>query len=211
MSEEWRPVVGYEGLYEVSDLGGVIQVGPGNVKRGTWENRLPRVVATYLRNGYPRVRVRDLTGKVSQKSVHTLVAESFLGPKPSPDAVVRHLDGTRDNNTADNLMWGTPKENSRDRKDHGRDPNLNKTHCPHGHMYDKSNTYRAPSTGHRQCVACMKKRGSERATIRNEIRKRGLPDGSPRHGSEAGYKHNGCRCDLCKEAYRDAYQRRKHA
>lgn len=207
--EEWRQVVGWEGLYEVSSLGRVMQVGNVNLKRDTWGSRLPRIVRAYPRNGYHRVRLRDESGGVRQVTTHVLVAEAFIGPKPFEDAVVRHLDGTRDNNIPGNLAWGTPLENSADRAKHGRDPNLNKTHCPQGHAYSEENTYRAPSTGHRQCLTCMKSRGEASNPRRNLIRRQGLPKDSPRHGTEAGYKHKGCRCEKCKKAYREAYQRRK--
>lgn len=54
------------------------------------------------------------------KSVHALICEAFHGPKPSTDSQVRHLDGTRTNNSPTNLCWGTQIENWADRKAHGR-------------------------------------------------------------------------------------------
>ena len=207
--EEWRPVVGWEGLYEVSSMGRVKQVGvPASIKKDTWGSRVPRIVGQSRRNGYLRVRLRDDFEGVSPESVHVLVCDAFSeGPRGE---VVRHLDGSRDNNTRENLKWGTAKENSLDRKSHGREPNLNKTQCPQGHSYSDKNVYRSPGSGHRQCLVCMKLRSAKVAPVRNLIRSKGLPDESPRHGTEAGYKHNGCRCNKCRRAASEAYQRRKN-
>lgn len=52
------------------------------------------------------VTIRGHTYKVAR-----LVAEAFHGPAPSEDAVVMHLDENAANNRADNLHWGTQKEN----------------------------------------------------------------------------------------------------
>lgn len=69
------------------------------------------------RTGYPSANLRD-GGKVS---VHRLVAELFCERLPGQD-VVRHLDGTRDNNRASNLAWGTLRDNSQDAIRHGTHP-----------------------------------------------------------------------------------------
>lgn len=52
-------------------------------------------------------------------AVHALVAAVFLPPRPSPAHQVRHLDGDCTNNRADNLAWGTARENIDDRERHG--------------------------------------------------------------------------------------------
>lgn len=58
-------------------------------------------------------------GKPRTYYVHTVVCETFHGPRPFPGAQVRHLDGNKMNNRADNLKWGTAKENGEDRVRHG--------------------------------------------------------------------------------------------
>ena len=93
MSEEWRPVVGYEGLYEVSNLGRV--------------RRVAYVLATYVgkrgsATNYCRVRIFNERGG-KQRSVHSLVAAAFIGPRPSPLHEVNHKDGNPTNNTLENL------------------------------------------------------------------------------------------------------------
>ena len=72
--------------------------------------------------GYPFVGLR-VDGQRRKFSVHRLVAEAFLGPRPSPYHQVRHLDGVRTNNNASNLCWGTHAENMADRAQHGNQSN----------------------------------------------------------------------------------------
>lgn len=102
--EEWRPVFGYEGLYEVSNYGAV----RGN--RGLLNPLLGRT-------GYCRV---GLYKDKKQKSffIHALVLTAFVGNKPE-GFITRHLDGVRTNNRLDNLRWGTYKENEIDKRNHG--------------------------------------------------------------------------------------------
>lgn len=57
--------------------------------------------------------------RAKQRYVHRLVCETFVGPEPFPGALVRHLDGDRLNNLADNLAWGTHADNTADAKGHG--------------------------------------------------------------------------------------------
>ena len=71
------------------------------------------------RDGYVTVQVTE-NRRSTVLHVHKLVCAAFNGPKPSPTHEVRHLDGNKDNNRAENLAWGTPLENSADRERHGR-------------------------------------------------------------------------------------------
>lgn len=70
-------------------------------------------------DGYPSVRV-TLAGKRVRYAVHSLVSAAYLPERPSHQHEVRHLDGDKTNPNADNLAWGTPKENAKDRERHGR-------------------------------------------------------------------------------------------
>lgn len=60
---------------------------------------------------YSRYMFSDTHRKIYNKKVHHLVAEAFLGPRPSKSSVVMHLDDNPLNNRVDNLKWGTQKEN----------------------------------------------------------------------------------------------------
>lgn len=158
-TERWLPVPGYEGLYEVSDLGRVRslprQVGYGRIK-GRILKALPG------RNGYPRVNLwKDQRAKMHH--VHSLVLAAFTGPRPE-GYETRHLDGDRCNNTLANLSYGTPSENQHDKVRHGRHHNAVKTHCKHGHEFTPENTIIVvtPVKTQRCCRLCARRRWRER-------------------------------------------------
>ena len=100
--------------YEVTREGIVYSVASN--WRGLGKRRLN---VTPNSDGYPSVRLQ-INGKRVRIGVHKLVALHHLPPKPSQRHELRHLDGNKDNPHADNLAWGTPKENAADRELHGR-------------------------------------------------------------------------------------------
>lgn len=117
--ERWLPVVGYEGIYEVSDHGRVrsldrtIRHRNGHVTRR--RGRVLRLSSTV--SGYPQAGLRS-GDRDGQRLVHRLVAEAFIGPCPE-GMECRHLDGNRRNNSPSNLAWGTHAENVADQATHG--------------------------------------------------------------------------------------------
>ena len=115
-SEQWRPVVGYEKWYEVSDLGRVRRVpGPWAV------NKAGKFLRAAIKNGYYIVGM-SANCKIKTHSVHRLVLTAFVGPCPAGHQC-DHIDGNRLNNAIDNLRWVTAKQNMQamhDRVDVGR-------------------------------------------------------------------------------------------
>lgn len=104
--EEWRPVAGFPGLYEVSSMGRVCRVGSLSCLRPS---------STY---GYLHVMLTN--GAVRrQPRIHVLVCEAFIGPRPSPRHHACHGDGDRSNNALSNLRWATIEENAADKRVHG--------------------------------------------------------------------------------------------
>ena len=110
--ETWKPVVGYEGFYEVSDLGRVRSVSRiAHIKRGNGEYDY-RVKGKIVepqerRHGYLAVCLygkESKNGRFTQKSVHRLVAEAFL-PNPNGYSEVNHKDENKQNNVLENLEW----------------------------------------------------------------------------------------------------------
>ena len=98
-TERWLPVVGWEGLYEVSDLGNV--------------RSLRRVLKPGLRKGYLAVTLwRD--GKGQHWQVHRLVATAFIGPCP-PGMETLHGPGGMFDNRPANLSFGTHRQNIQDK------------------------------------------------------------------------------------------------
>lgn len=156
MSETWRPVVGYEGLYDVSSLGQV----KSHPRLGTRGGILARPVER-REGAYPKVLLYDGTGKRRTRKIHHLVLEAFVGPCPAGQEA-RHLDGDRLNASLVNLLWGTPAANYRDKVRHGtarvwgagmtvRPPE--RTRCKHGHKFTPATT-RVTAAGGRRCLAC---------------------------------------------------------
>lgn len=127
MGERWLPVVGYEGLYEVSDLGRVRGCARSLVQISRWglavKREWPaRVLAPTIDKGryaYGRLQVKLCGhGRQVTRLVHHLVAEAFIGPRPKGKEVA-HFDGIASNNRLDNLRYATPLENQQDQVRHG--------------------------------------------------------------------------------------------
>lgn len=124
-SEEiWRPVIGYEGWYEVSNK--------GQVRRVT----KPLRASCGGNAGYSSVTL-SVHGVVKRVAVHRLVAAAFLGPCP-PGHQVNHKDTNRRNPHLENLEYNTPSENILHAYSaHGLWgsglENAQKTHCKRGH------------------------------------------------------------------------------
>lgn len=102
MEEVWRPVVGYEGLYEVSNVGRLRNLG---------RRRVPRIRGHFIEGGYPQV-VLYRKGQARTDKVHRIVAAAFIGPRPVAHQV-NHIDGVKTNNAATNLEYVTPLQNIR--------------------------------------------------------------------------------------------------
>ena len=119
MNEEWRPVLGYEGVYEVSDQGRVRSV-PRTDRRGSrWKGK--------LRSGVPQGKYGHVgvmlfkDRKGVKKYVYRLVLEAFVGPCPAGHEAC-HNDGDTANNCLTNLRWGTRQDNVHDAMKHGTVP-----------------------------------------------------------------------------------------
>lgn len=112
MSEEWRPIPGYDG-YEASNAGRI-----RSWKK--WRNSpVPRILkASPQSAGYPFV-ILMLNGTETSATVHKLVGLTFLGPCPE-GMQMRHLDDDQTNCSVENLKWGTASQNMQDQYANGR-------------------------------------------------------------------------------------------
>jgi len=192
MDETWLPVIGFEGIYEVSDLGQIRTVERVAMR----SNGRPHRVKSTIRatkstaKGYRTVTlVRD--AKLSTYTVHKLVAEAFLGQRP-PDHVVRHLNGDPSDNRLANLAWGTHSDNQRDSLEHGTHALAAKTHCLRGHLLDAPNLATTPSR-RRICLACKREydqahwEGREFDPKRADARYEDVLAGRRRHKSQSRF------------------------
>lgn len=149
VTEQWLPVPGFEGRYDVSDLGRV----------RSWvrwlrepDAALPRILSPGLSSaGYPQV---VLSKPRVTRTVRDLVACAFHGSRPD-GMEVRHLNGDSTDARACNLAYGTSSENNHDIVRHGRNPQAAKTHCDRGHEFTPENTYREPGRAARKCRKCI--------------------------------------------------------
>lgn len=160
--EQWLPIPGYEGSYEVSDQGRV-----RSVDRYVY-NYAGSINPTFLRGRMRRLRERAggyLEVRLSVDAVpvkhwvHRLVLEAFVGPRPDGTECC-HIDGNASNNHVSNLYWGTKSQNAQDRVRHGNHPQARKTECINGHAFDAENTI-VRKTGGRDCRTCSRDRSRE--------------------------------------------------
>lgn len=110
--EIWKPITGYEGLYEVSNKGRVKRLERDFVDSiGRKYHKKERILKSSTNsNGYLHVALSDSKGITRYLRVHRLVAESFI-PNPDNKSQINHKDEVKTNNFVDNLEWMTAKEN----------------------------------------------------------------------------------------------------
>lgn len=129
MSEQWKPIEGYEEKYEVSDHGNVCSfytaIVDGEVVR--FRRQLnPNATKQDGRIVSMQVKLYRPKEKPKTHSVHTLVLNTFVGPCP-PKMQCCHNDGNPQNNHVLNLRWDTAKANAKDKERHGTQPKGSKS------------------------------------------------------------------------------------
>lgn len=152
LAETWRPVVGYEGWYEVSSSGRVrgldreIRYIDGRVR--SRKGMILRLQTN--RSGYRTVGL----SKNGPKGflVHRLVLAAFVGPCPA-DMEGCHENGDPSDNSLSNLRWDTSSANKYDIVRHGNHHQAKKTHCKWGHPMGEGNVYLKNGV-HRTCRTC---------------------------------------------------------
>jgi hypothetical protein len=106
-NEVWKTIPGYEGYYEVSNLGGI----------RSFQTKVLRKMNGVNSSGY-QVVVFYKEGKTKSYTVHRLVAKSFISNHKSKREV-NHINGVKTDNRVENLEWVTPRENQRHSVDTG--------------------------------------------------------------------------------------------
>lgn len=183
--ERWRPVTGYEGLYEVSDLGRVRSLGRVDV---LGRPRAPRLLTLQPdTEGYVKAVLSPLgrdgvASKTVRARVNVLVLEAFRGPRPEGHESC-HENDVPDDNHLTNLRWATPTENRADaarnrtrltmvNRGQRRRSDRKEGHCDRGHRLAEPNlTKPHPSRGGAQrCLSCQ--RGHN--TVKDALPRSGL-------------------------------------
>lgn len=116
MTEQWRDIPGFNGIYQISD-NGRIKRAIACATGGTYAGRLmnPKID----RFGYYRTCIRSpITGRAKCVRPHVAVLEAFIGPRPK-DYDASHLNGIKTDNRLENLCWETSSENHRRKFSHG--------------------------------------------------------------------------------------------
>lgn len=148
ITETWVPVLGYEGIYEVSDSGKVRRTGKVDSLTG-----VPITLQGYLSVSLSK------SGKRRTAYVHVIVAEAFQGPRPH-GLVCRHLNGNPVDNRPENLAWGTHQESVNDTLRHGKYSNGRdrQVSCIRGHWLGGGNLGLNGKERYRRCLACTYER-----------------------------------------------------
>lgn len=159
---EWRPVAGYEGLYEVSDSGLVRSLDRTVGSRYGLRKIKGRVLQPGRSGrGRPQVRLqRD--GQADWRFVHHLVLETFVGPRPDGKEAC-HSNGDQLDNRLVNLRWDTRSSNVLDSVQHGTHLNARKQVCP------KCGGEYAQFKRQRVCRQCDNRRNREKYASRRSV------------------------------------------
>lgn len=159
-NEEWRPITGYEGLYEVSDQGRIrsrdriVYHPKGDL---TLKGKIRKIRID--KNGYSHITIYK-EGISKTFLVHRLVAITFLGDFTDQGLEVRHGPIGNSDNSLSNLSWGTPGDNESDKIRDGTHHQAKKTHCPRKHLLEHPNLESwALKKNQRSCKACSLAKG----------------------------------------------------
>lgn len=148
MAEIWRNVVGYEGLYQVSNLGRVRTLA--HVTNGKPHRARIRKLTRNPKTGYFLVNLSK-DGKSKNLYVHRLVALAFVD-NPDNKTTVNHKNEIKTDNRAENLEWMTLRENLRygthDERARLHKPDLNgENHFNYGKRGAESHTHKGKVVG----------------------------------------------------------------
>lgn len=160
--EEWRAVIGFEGLYEVSNFGRVRSLNRTLSDGRRWKGQ---PIKTYANSkaGHQSVKLSRGGSDYQHRQVHRMVAEAFI-PNPNDFPVVRHLDDVPTNNQVSNLAWGTYSDNLYDAIRNGNRlyEFATKVACKNGHEYTEENSFFRKDRRARECRQCMRDRSNKR-------------------------------------------------
>lgn len=114
MKEIWKDIKGYDGLYQISNLGNVkkIKNKKYNInKKEVEEKEINKYISIGKHKlGYKYVKLTDKNGIRKNLFLHRIIAETFV-ENPNNFNIINHKDGDKSNNNINNLEWTTQKDN----------------------------------------------------------------------------------------------------
>lgn len=175
-SESWLPVIGWEGLYEVSDLGRVRSVRRRTVDRNGYARTYPAHILKFSqgKGGYLRATMTRPGVRV-QSLVHRLVLMAFVGRPPAGHEGCHGPSGSGDNRLV-NLRWDTRSENNIDSIRNGTNSRAAKTRCLWKHRLSGRNVYETPTVHGRPRRSCLSCRHGQTAVSNAKKYGRPIPD-----------------------------------
>ncbi|WP_426716516.1 NUMOD4 motif-containing HNH endonuclease [Corynebacterium auriscanis] len=159
-NEIWKPIVGYEGLYDVSNQGRVRSLDRTvpTVNGATRTVKGKILAQSNDHHGYLWVSLKD-GARRSRKSVHSLVMGAFFGKRPKGMDIAHMNDDPFDNRLV-NLYYCTRSENMMDMVRNGGHFRMQQNSCANGHEFVDANlTNSKKKNGHRGCKSCERARG----------------------------------------------------
>ena len=169
--EEWRPIPGYEGAYEVSSMGRVRSLSRVITRSdGRPRTITGRVLREWASGRYPKVNLKA-NGTQDLTPVHRLVAAAFLGPCPE-DHIVCHWDDDPKNNRVANLRYDTRSANCADTMRNGNGGRggfrrlRTATHCANGHEWTEKSRMFIRDGSTLACRICHNENGRRARTKR---------------------------------------------
>ena len=145
MTEIWRDIKSYEGLYQVSNLGkvkSIERVVTNNKHGGVRVVKETILHPTDNGHGYKIIGLRK-DGHRKNFYIHRLVATAFI-PNPTQAKYINHIDYNRENNKINNLEWCTQRENINHSRENMRKPKscCRPSNTGHKYVYFRNGTYR---------------------------------------------------------------------
>lgn len=136
LDKTWKPIKGFEGLYEVSNTGEIKALERFVLNNGGMQRKHERILKQNISKNKHCMVVLCKDGKTYPKLVHRIVAEMFI-PNPENKPCIDHIDTDVTNNSVENLRWVTQKENCNNplTRKHGSD--AKKGHPYWGKPYTK--------------------------------------------------------------------------
>lgn len=139
MQEEiWKDIPGYEGRYKISNFGNIQSLNREVLSKGKLHQTIPTKYIKQQKDKRHSYLYVDLYDNISRKRfrVHRLVAMTFI-PNPNNYPQINHIDGNKQNNSANNLEWCTQSHNMKEAYKIG----LEKPRTLKVNQYDLSNNF----------------------------------------------------------------------